>query len=638
MRRPKRVRFVDGEMDGVPAHDSPERCEATESPRSDAPKTSEFAYFRKVKNGAVHGHSRSLHKESGNSKRPKTNNLVAETSGAFSTPNKPSRKKFNISVSGERAGPSDHNILLTPRVSKYDEPDQRKQTDKGEKGSSLLFENVTPVGQSSFSSPLHGASENSENEYDEKGIFSAKRHRLRQWAAQTLFSEEAEKVHPKGFDLVTALMSRLFPKDNENNNNSSNEDADTTSKPPILHEPNNLYTGLHLSKRDWDNDIPKITSGRSSEIILSERDTFVSRLPFHSYETESRAQDLLDQQHPRTRLYNTSPTQNDFSLCVPFENYNKPSGSFRFEGLDEFSSITDRPREEQLHRPLLDWDPSEWGKEDILGSSGFYDDDTENVHAGFPTSWSVGQKRLCSTFSNYFPEFGSIPKICSTSRLTQDLQSTPKCIILGEETSDGNLLCDQNIILGSSGFYDDDTENVLTRFPTSWSVGQKRLCSSFSNYLPKFGLLMKNSSTGCLTQDSPSAPKCIVLGEDINDENLLCEQNIIFPHRDQHWPESDYRQKCLSASDFSSEDNYPSIFHAWQYPQNKSSLYSPGKPVTRFSEGAFFNHNLLPSNHHQSSLGTFVNRPLLLYHVSCDRADQELYFGDKDIEWNIDKS
>ncbi|KAL3620546.1 hypothetical protein CASFOL_035458 [Castilleja foliolosa] len=782
MRKPKRVRFEEGEMDRGPVHDSPERREATESPRSDAPKTSEFAYFRRVQNGAVHGHSRSLHRENENLKRPKTKNLIAETSSAFGIP-KPRRKDFSISVSGERAEPSDHKIILTPQ-----------RTDKGEKRSSMLFDNITPVGQSLFSPPTRGSSENSENEYNEKGIFSAKRHRLRQWAAQTLFSEEAE-VHPKGFDFVAALMSRLFHKDNKNNIDSSKEDAVTNSKSLMLHESNNLDTGLHLSnKRDWDNDIPKFTSGRSNEIILPERHTFVSRFPFHTYETESRAQDLPDQQHLRTRLCNTSPTQNDFSLCAQFKRYNKPSGSFRFERLDEFSSITDHPREGQLHRPFLESDPSELGKEDILGSFGCYDDDTENVHAGLPISWSVDQKRLCSSFSNYFPEFDSFPENGSTSCLPQDLQSAPKCIPLGEETNNEILLCDQNIILGSSSFYDDYTKNVRTGFPTSWStvqnrlcssfsnyfpefdsfpknssssfssqdlpsapkcitlgketnnenilceqniilgsssfydhdtknectgfptswgvgqkpffssfsnyfpefdsfpkngsascltrdlppapkcitleeeannenplcdqniilgspgfydddtknvhtgnptyssVGQKLLCSSFPNYFPEFNSLMKNDSTGCLTQDLPFPPKCIILGEDINNENLLCEQNTIYPRRDQNWPESDYRQKCLSASGFSSEDNYPSIFHAWQYPQINSSLYSHENPVTRFSEGAFFNHNLLPSNHHQSSLGTLVNRPFMLDHVSCDRDDQELYFADEDKE------
>ncbi|KAI3461013.1 hypothetical protein Pfo_017676 [Paulownia fortunei] len=588
MRKAKRVRIVDTEMDDVPVYASSRR-EANQSPRSGAPKTSEYAYFRKVKNGAVHGHSRSLHKENEQLKSSKINYLIGENSSA-SDMLKPSSKDLKFSVSGERAGPSDHNHFLTPRVSKYDEPDQirsKELTNKIKKRSSLFCENVTPIGQSLFSSSLNEASENSENQYSEKGIFSAKRHRLRQWVDHTLFSE-MEKLHHEGFDLVSSLLSRLLPKGRENNN-PSNGDAD-------IHQSNNQEKGLHLShKRDWDKEPPKICTGRSSEIVLWEWDTFDSGFPFRNYGTGSHVQDEwmdLDQ-HLKSRIHRSSHTQHDFSFSFPFERY-RSSDSFHFKELDEFGSIIEHARDEP-HRLLLEWD-FELGK-DRVDSSIINHDTAKNECARLATSWNVDEqqivdnvldtKGLCSSslFSNYYLEFDSLPNYGSTGCLTQDF-----------------------------GPNFDDVECAMTE-------------------------------PGQLSLALPCTPKCITLAEDKNAENILYNSNIIFPHKDQHWlknkvwdgkPQSDFWRKCLSAADFSAEDP-PSIFHAWQFPQNENSLYplsrlkeAPGQPFNPFSEGAF-NHNFLSSNL-QSSLDTLKNCPLLLNHFSQDRSHQELYFEDDDNE------
>ncbi|PIN17725.1 hypothetical protein CDL12_09606 [Handroanthus impetiginosus] len=76
MRKAKRVRFVSTETDGIQVHASLRGHEATQSPRSGAPKTSEFAYFRKVKNGTVHRNPRSLHEKNEQLKSSKVNYLI----------------------------------------------------------------------------------------------------------------------------------------------------------------------------------------------------------------------------------------------------------------------------------------------------------------------------------------------------------------------------------------------------------------------------------------------------------------------------------------------------------------------------------------------------------------------------------
>ncbi|KAL6527723.1 hypothetical protein OROMI_029534 [Orobanche minor] len=543
-RDPKRVRTVDG----VPVHDSTGRHEATEDGvpvDADAPKTSEFAYFRKFKSGAVRSHSRPFHKEKEKLRSSKLNNLSTETGVTFGTP-KPRQKELEISVPGERAWPYDHNHFLSPPCVKL--------TDNSE--------NATPIGRRSFSSPLYEALEDSagdfpcpENEYSEREIFSEKRNRLRQWAVHTLFPEG--KPHLNGIDIVSALMSRLFPKNNDDNDSS--EDADNSSKSLTLHESDN-----HLSrKRDQD---------RSSENILPEYGTIVSRFPFHDYGTENQVQSLLDQ-YPKSLKYTISDTQNDSSICLPFERH-KSADSFCFKGLDEFSPITDRPREEIL-RPLLEWEFER--SKDKMDSSVFYHDSKNNPYAGFPPSWNIDEKRFtdkmvlnaggsCPSFSNYFLEFDSMPN-------------------------------------------------------TRGDFGP-----SFDDVSGRFSLAL------------PSTKKCITLGEDRDQENLLCEQNVIFSYRDQQWlkdnvwdgkPESDCWEKCLSAPDFSASDYYPSIFHARQFPHNEESLCSlPGENFAPFSEGASYRHFL--SSNSRPSLDALINRPLLLDHVSRDKYGREIYFDDDD--------
>ncbi|KAL6499559.1 hypothetical protein OROGR_027469 [Orobanche gracilis] len=551
-RNPKRVRTVDG----VHVHDSTGRHVTTESPpRSDAPKTSEFAYFRKVKSGAIRSHSRRFHKEKEKLRSSKLNNLITETGVTFGTP-KPSKKDLKISVLGERAWPYDHNHFLSPsRVSKLDEQDPIKLTDNSENG--------TPIGRRSFSSPPYEALEDSdsgdfpcpENEYSEIGIFSEKRNRLRQWAAHTLFPEEKPCLN--GIDIVSALMSRLFPKNNDYND--SPEDADISNKSLTLHESDN-----HLSrKRDLY---------RSSENLLPEYGTIISRFPFHDYGTENQVESLLDQ-YPKSYKYTISDTQNDSSICLPFERHIS-ADSFRFKGLDGFSSITDRPREEIL-RPLLEWE-FEWSK-DKMDSSIFYHDSKNNPYAGFPPSWNIDEQRFtdkmvlnaggsCPSFSNYFLEFDSMPN--------------------------------------TRGDFGPSSDDVSGRFSLAL----------------------------------PSTTKCITLGEDQNQENLPCEQNNIFSYRDQQWlkdyvwdgkPESDCWEKCLSAPDFSAAEYYPSIFHASQFHHNEESLCSlPGENFDPSSEGASYRHFL--SSNFRPSLDALMNRPLLLDHVSRNKYHREIYFDDDD--------
>ncbi|XP_011083090.1 uncharacterized protein LOC105165696 isoform X2 [Sesamum indicum] len=410
MRKAKKVRFIDTKMDGVgvPAcATSSGGHEATRSPRSDAPKTSEYAYFVKVKNDAAHARCHSLHKKKKQLNSSTTNYVSRETINPSDVLRR-SMKDLRSSVSGEMAGPSDP--FLSPHGDEYDEPDQiisKEPTNKTKKRPQLISEIVSPVRQNPLSSLLNEASRDSENQCNEKEIFPAKRHRFCERVAH-ISSFGAEKLHPRGFDLVSSHLTRLLPHGNENNDPRG--DTDNSSKTLTFQESGYLDKGLHLShERDWDMDLPKLGSGESSEIVLSDRDTFASGFPFPKYAAESHVQDELMDLDQCSRNSIDRSSLHDCSFCTHYR-----SGLFHFKDLDEFGSIVEHAREPHGLSP--EWDV-EWRKHWADSSSTIHDT-AKNVCPGLATTWNVNQqpivdklldaKGLCSSplISNYYLEFG----------------------------------------------------------------------------------------------------------------------------------------------------------------------------------------------------------------------------------------
>ncbi|XP_075647872.1 uncharacterized protein LOC142618748 isoform X1 [Castanea sativa] len=186
------------------------------SPRFDDPKTSEFAFFKKLKENAGHKYqSHTLHKEENQSKKFKT----SDCSGGNPNSVKFSCKDFS---------------------------------------SSLLAENVTPSNFSSHLSPLGGASKKSEGnspeacttsaggQHSHGEIFSRKRQKLRKWVVETSYPH-IEELCSKGYDFVSLLLSRLFPESNENSGfkKSKSRDIDIDTKSQFL---NSLESHSQLKK------------------------------------------------------------------------------------------------------------------------------------------------------------------------------------------------------------------------------------------------------------------------------------------------------------------------------------------------------------------------------------------------------
>ncbi|XP_057782038.1 uncharacterized protein LOC131000243 isoform X2 [Salvia miltiorrhiza] len=657
LNKAKRVRLADAETDA-----SSGGHEADQSPRCGAPKTSEYAYFRKVKDGAANGHFRALHKENEQLKSSKISYLLRETNKE-SEELGPDIKGFNLSISGEIAGPSGLS-------------NDAELTHKTKQRSSLLTETATPVGQCLFSSQLNQATEKSENQCLEKGLFSEKRKRLRQWVSHTT-SSEVEKLHQKESDLVSFLLSRLIPKVNENND-SLKEDADKSSKSLTMCESENVEKGLSLShKSNCHKELPKVSSERSSEIVLREWDGFDS-----GFTTNCREEDGLQETMDRCGRS---------SEIILRE----------WDGFD--SGFTSNCREEDDHQETMDrcgglseivlrkWDsfdcefPSNYHKEGDLQktmdhcgrSSANILEQWDSFHPGFPSNFHKESDRQNKTMD---PDQHLNSRICNSSDPQRgysfclpfesfrslgafhfkDLDEFGPIFRHGREEPYSNSL-EWNSGLGNDrvdrGTGQGIVDNVLDTkgFCPSPILSSHCLFNPLPNYV----------STGCLMHEVqqnfddvkyrmvkpgrfsvsfPCSPKCIPLAEDKNADHVLANSNIILPYREPRWPkkvwdctpDSEFWGKCSSAPEFSTED-HPSVFHAWQFPQNENASYSlslleeaPGESFTSFCEGSF-DHCPFSSTL-RSPLDTFMNCPLLLNHVSQDSDDEELYFDYYDNE------
>lgn len=334
-------------------------------------------------------------------------------------------------------------------------------------------------------------------------------------------------------------------------------------------------------------------SGRSYEIVPSERERFDSQFPYNYHkESDLQNETTVPDQHSNSRICNSSGTQHGFSFCLPFESF-RSLGAFHFKDLDEFGRIIGHGREEP-HRLSLEWD---FGLRKDRVEHGTRKD----VSHRLANAWNADQRTIVDNIldnkglspSPLFPShylFNPLPNYVSTGCLMHEARP--------------NL---------------DDMEYAMVE-------------------------------PGHFSLTFPSSPKCIPLAEDENAENILSNGNIIFSYREPRLPKKtvwdctprrDFWWKCLSAPEFSAED-HPSGFHAWKFPQNESGSYSlsllkeaPGEPGTSLSEGAF-DHYLLSSTRH-SPLDAFMNCPLLLNHVSHDILDQELYSDDYDNEFGYRK-
>ncbi|KAL5562038.1 hypothetical protein UlMin_031785 [Ulmus minor] len=344
----KKVKFTDTDVDnplGSTLGSSSKAVEAMQYPRNDA-KTSEFAFFKKLKEDV--GHKFTSHSERN---EPNQSRKVK----AWNT----SREKINIVENNFK------NIRSLLRV-----------------------ENATPINLVSSLSPFGGASKNSDKKAcatleDPRGkqkkdmeeyspalsseethcrraeVFQRKRQKLRRWVSDS--HPKIDELGSKGYNIVSMLLSRLVPESNEKNNVNDQKlrQAETDAKST---QAASLNSDIDCRKLQWICDRKFTDLGYGS---YSDDDAMT-----YCWPREPRGGILYldapyshaDITHHQKRAWESDPeiqggsrtlcADNDSSFFFPFSKY-----------VDDHLAENDKfyePKKylvgRELNLPMLDWE------------------------------------------------------------------------------------------------------------------------------------------------------------------------------------------------------------------------------------------------------------------------------------------
>ncbi|XP_020539004.1 uncharacterized protein LOC105644442 isoform X3 [Jatropha curcas] len=167
-----------------------------QAPRSDDPKTSEFAFFKKLKEDAAHNSlPHSLSQNKNQSVKFKSTDCSRERASVIEN----KHNDFKSSSLPKNVTPDNFASFLSPL------------------GNSSKKSGVDIKKSSTTWIDIHSAQEKVKeygNRCSNADVFTRKRQKLRQLVANTSFPE-VDKLCSKGYDIVSALLSKLFPESNE---------------------------------------------------------------------------------------------------------------------------------------------------------------------------------------------------------------------------------------------------------------------------------------------------------------------------------------------------------------------------------------------------------------------------------------
>ncbi|XP_010416066.1 PREDICTED: uncharacterized protein LOC104701969 isoform X2 [Camelina sativa] len=235
LKRRRRVSFDDD----VDHHRIPlNEAQAGRSIDADA-KTSEFAFFKKLKSGFGHSSESSSYDSN-----KASNKVVKQNPRTFESRVKPGERAA-AATDCEANDRSKSCNFSTPIHSAT-----RRENYPGKSSSSLSKEKDTVPSGSNLRSASGGIS-------DEKGdIFFVKRKKLHQWIKDTWFSEIPE-ITSNGHDLVSVLLTRLFPGAEETHpSRLSKERTDRVKRRTFVDAPGSKFLKRsHESYREVDRSL-----------------------------------------------------------------------------------------------------------------------------------------------------------------------------------------------------------------------------------------------------------------------------------------------------------------------------------------------------------------------------------------------
>ncbi|XP_022728408.1 uncharacterized protein LOC111283972 [Durio zibethinus] len=365
-----------------------------QSNRDDGPKTSEYAFFKKLKKDAgqrFDSHSMQREKNQPNKLNSSECRGVEEGTKIVRNISKSSEvtnitrncyKEFRSPLSVANISSKELGSLLSIKI--VGSKDSR---------SPLPINNVTRINFDSFLPPVDGAANNSEvnlknafstfesicsiedwlehdsnnkrlggSQSDQVDLFSRKRQKLRQWAHNSF--PEIEELFSKGYDLISMLLSRLLPWSNEKNTCGSAESApmESNTNAELLACPKSDIPSEKLYRLPKRNNMeveymPYLENGTSCYWSDRSRETMLSNICSPTYKNHSTLQKNLELPSCELRRKNLiSCIEGESTFGFPLVRHGSfpPFSSFK-EPDDLHDSNGSLPGREP-HLLLLEWD------------------------------------------------------------------------------------------------------------------------------------------------------------------------------------------------------------------------------------------------------------------------------------------
>ncbi|XP_048233133.1 uncharacterized protein LOC8262787 isoform X2 [Ricinus communis] len=565
--------------------------------QADNPKTSEYSFFKKFKEDAGHRfHKPSLHQAQNSCSIFKASDSSCREGGNII---ENSHKELKFSLRPKNVPPSDNFVSFpSPPVnaSKKSVIDMRKVD------SSLA--------------DLHGSHENME-EYGSPcknaDIFSRKRQKLRQLVADISFPE-VDELCAKGYDFVSALLSKLLPESNEEKSfellkmGKLETDIKSRSLPPLKSE-------MRYKKSHWTptSNYVELEHGQTLDVDFS---SCFLELP-----EEKELPNPNSQSHHSHRTY-LDTTNMELNYDSAFHFHNKKHGSLTSRHLKELAEFH-YPIEPLLGgKPctlLLGWDFDDMTDKSNLSihcqnaelsllpilSSSHGEVQKQNLDSGFIAS-GLGTPSLFPYHPSNLPLLQCSPSVSNRSHT------------LGERSLEVK----------------DDVLSVLNDFSLSLPLTENHLNLSGYSYC----------NTACQGGSILFSPQSNlwVMRRLLNDEHHCPGTENCFSTGKDFYLEPE----CIPVSDFW-RNHYSHTCHALEFPQNEgmSSYFltwdnnekyldglSRRENINHFSEDKVNVHDL-SSIYFQMSVDKEKACPLLLGKSQWYDSKAEMYFDDNEVKF-----
>ncbi|KAL3517763.1 hypothetical protein ACH5RR_020352 [Cinchona calisaya] len=560
---------------------------------ADAPKTSEYAFFKKLKED-IGGYY--------------VNDRKTETS-----------IPSNISKSERERPTNQFSLLSSPTQAKPDnvsELNSRDEYKENKQRSSLPCVNHVTPQRKNFAavSPFSSVSNNSGNPYAGTGIFSVKRQKIRQLVANTF--PAVGDCSAKGFDLVSLLISRLFPNGNEDEccrYSISKGVLDTTYQLPVL-PGSDAEEKIHTRNTTkfkyascWNNDFPEYWSSTPRKRVLSKRDVTISNVPLIEYnaETDFRDKEAILNCGLHDKAITNIFRDRDSSYYLSFNSQKSLSS----DHLRELDGFLNEPVGKEPQILLLGWDVNE-EKEQTFCST-------------LATSSDVAYRKILDDSLD----------LCTNDTLDFYSLATSSDVAYWKILDDSLDLCT------------NDTRDFYS-LPSAYSTSARwhdlrrdhednyAVANQFPFFYPKYLTMAEDCDTCCLLEkNNVNLHNQDYTGRKGHFEALLFSGGV---NDDKRLPLSSF-----SGGDCSSNSH---IFHfpfredICPFAPEESWLYRPKHRETTvtFSEGAFDVANWFAGNLH-APLDKLMGHSLLLDNSGRFRSEEEIPFDDDDDNnhWNV---